>query len=281
MRNTTYKTLTLAILIFTSHTASATVGGPTYIHSLTYNPKDESVYYIENALNGRGCPPVLKKISLNTAKIDTVYSCDEGEKLSDYNQAIIKINAITKGFKNLSQISLPSNAIEVDVDFVKNSSTEYPEVKEFEAQIFQNKTKLTAQAITGCLLEQPFSFAGYAIPGFNAKIIMISSAKKDCFEGGYIGELPIVVGGVANLDKNYANANNKSDNALASSSGTLTVYEKDTVAPYVAPATTTATETTATIPDEPEEGSNLLIRSIQILAILGLGVLIGKVIKRK
>ena len=43
--------------------ALATVGGPTFIHTLKYNPLDESVYYIQNSESGRGCPPGLMKIS--------------------------------------------------------------------------------------------------------------------------------------------------------------------------------------------------------------------------
>ncbi len=84
-------------------TANATVGGGSYIHSFKYNPLDESVYFIRNDMGGRGCPPELIKISLNTGKEQTVFSCDMGEKLRtnnsyDPSSVTSEIDKLTTGF---------------------------------------------------------------------------------------------------------------------------------------------------------------------------------------
>ena len=95
-------------ILFTAGNAYATVGGPTFLYDFKYNPADESVYYTLHSESGRGCPPELKKVSLNTLKHSVVYSCAEGEKLAidDSNIVRNKINEITSGFKNLIPINL-------------------------------------------------------------------------------------------------------------------------------------------------------------------------------
>ena len=75
-----YIFLFILMSFFVSENARATVGGPTFIREFKYNPLDESVYYIQTSESGRGCPPGLHKISLNTSQSQVVYSCDQGEK---------------------------------------------------------------------------------------------------------------------------------------------------------------------------------------------------------
>lgn len=222
--------------------AFATVGGPTFIGTLKYNPVDESVYYILQDNGGRGCPPELMKISLNTGKTDVVYSCDEGENLlrkNNYDTSVVysEINKITKDYKPLTQISLKDNRISIDVNFL--NSEKYPSVggddinniikSNFTASIYQDSIKIVELPIVGCNKEQPFLFAGYAIPGFEKKIVLLLSTKGNCFEGGYINETLHVVGGVSNLDKTFYSNSMKDFSALTLSMGTLVVYEPEKI----------------------------------------------------
>lgn len=276
------KTLLLLGLIFLSHGANATVGGATYLHTFTYNPANESVYFIENDQSGRGCPPILNKISLNTGKIDTVFSCDDGAALPEYDQAMVEIKKITAGFKPLTQISLPANNIKADIDFIKNTTVDYAQKLEFSANVFQNDVKVLDKTIYGCEKNQPFTFGGYAIPGFNAKIILLLSATGDCFEGGYIEEQLFVVGGLTNLNKSYTPTISKSNSALVASPATLTVLESDEIDSSTASSTAVVPETVSTtsIPKAAEPISTLTILMITALALI-LGIAAGRtMIKR-
>lgn len=217
--------------------AHATVGGPTVIDSFKYNPADESVYYTLLSESGRGCPPLLMKISLNSGKSTIVLSCEQGEALArnkDYNQSIAVVNTEiarrTEGFKKLIPISLPNNKITVDVDFLREKrlegSPEWIMGRDFTGTFYQNNMKITEFPVFGCNLEQPFTFAGYAIPGFEKKIILLLSTKGDCWEGGYTYEAPYVVGGMKVLDRTHANFW-KSSSPLVPNEATLVVFEKD------------------------------------------------------
>ncbi|MEI7424811.1 MAG: hypothetical protein WCK10_01685 [Candidatus Staskawiczbacteria bacterium] len=72
-------------------------------------------------------------------------------------------------------------------------------------------------------------FCGYAIPGFDKKIILLSSAVSNCNEGGYIYETLNVVGGVDNLKKDYWSNSYKGSSALVPNEGSLVVYEADKI----------------------------------------------------
>jgi hypothetical protein len=215
----------------------ATVGGPTYIGQLRYNSQDQSVYYIKHSSDGRGCPPELIKLSLITGKNETVFSCTDGEKLStNYDagrSALTEINKIIADYKYLSQINLETNNINIDVNHLNdekfNPQDEYIKNANFIASVYQGETKLADLPITGCNKEQPFTFAGYTIPGLNKKIVLLLSTKSDCFEGGYIGESLYVIGNIDNLNRN-SNANAYKDNsALSPNEGTLVIFEPDKI----------------------------------------------------
>jgi len=243
------KKLFVALLIassaLTASYANATVGGPTTINTFTYNHADESVYYISRNSGGRGCPPVLNKLSLNSGKSDIVFSCSDGEDLMfknnyDYSAVSNKIADLTRGFKELTPINLKKNNIFVDVDF--NRTEKYKEIDDvlrthFIASVYQDGIKITDLPIAGCNLDQPFTFAGYAIPGFNKKIVLLSSTKGDCFEGGYIYETLHMLGGVDNLDKTYAFGSYYKSGILIPNEATLVVYEQDSFEPEKIPET--------------------------------------------
>lgn len=231
--------LTSLVLIFSGffiNNAHATVGGPTFIYDFKYNPENESVYYTKISQSGRGCPPELIKISLVSGETETVFSCSDGEKLfadGNYDNSLVysAINNITSNFKNLTSINLKKNQIYINVNFVDYNkySPEYDEIlnANFIASVYQDNKKVLDFPITGCNLEQPFVFAGYAIPGFDKKIVLLSSAKDNCSEGGYIGESLHVVGGLDGLDKTYFSNDYKGNSALIPNEGTLIVFEPD------------------------------------------------------
>lgn len=267
-------------LFFIANSAFATVGGPTFIYDFKYNPLDESVYYIQHSEGGRGCPPELFKISLNSGKSQVVFSCSQGEKLlnsgDDYNVAPVgnEINKITESFKYLIPINLKANRISVDVSFVnyEKMSSEWDEIKNanFIASVYQDDKKVVDLPISGCDVEQPFTFAGYAIPGFEKKIVLLLSTIGDCWEGGYIYETLHVVGGVNNLDKTYLNNSYKGLSALVLNKGTLVVFEAEGVenknTEIVGPE----------LPADSSKDSGILYAVLAIILGLGFGYFFGR-----
>jgi hypothetical protein len=214
-----------------------------------------------------------------------VYSCDQGEKLydgKDYDAAIAEvrseINAITQNFKNLVLISLKKNNISIDLKFVRTEkmSPEIDEIRNsvFKASIFKDGKKITEAEISGCNTEQPFTFAGYAVPGFDKKIVLLLSTKGDCFEGGYIDESLLVVGGLNSINKESLNFY-KSDQALVPNEGTLTVYEGDSV--NVGGETPEAPLET---PEKPKINMSFLLPTVAVL-LMAAGFLIGWVSKKQ
>ncbi len=227
-----YQFLAAIILSFTIFTStSATTGGPTFVYELSYNPLDESVYYVQSDHGGRGCPPELFKLSLNSKTSTVVYSCDEAEKNPE--PVSPKIASITAGFKYLIPVSLAKNNIEIDVAYASSSETfpgdSGPWRRTFTATVYQDGKKGDTFSLTGCSLEQPFLFEGYALPSFNKKLIILSSTKGDCMEGGYVREA-LHVSSVENVsDKNYSAAYYKQNSALVPNEATLVVYENQKV----------------------------------------------------
>lgn len=232
MKNFSRLSITLvSIVIFCSSQVRATVGGEKVLYNFVYNSTDESVYYMRQDFGGRGCPPELFKTSLNSEQSIVVYSCDTGESLSQ-QKVESEISKITNGFKSLIPINLKSNAITVDITFVKNEnySFEIAELyrRHFTATIYQNGKKIKEFPLTGCRLDQPFVFQGYSIPGFNKKIMLLVSAKGDCNEGGYIQESMHVLGDLIDINKTEITNFYKGPSALKLNEGSLVVYEADT-----------------------------------------------------
>lgn len=278
-------------------TSYATTGGPTYIYSFKYNPANESVYFVQQNEGGRGCPPELLKMSLATRKIDVVFSCDQGESLvtanTDGADGIAAVNsaikAIIKDFKDLTPISLPKNNITIDVDFVRSEKLipedDFIARSYFIAKVFQDATKIAEIPIVGCSIDQPFVFAGYAIPGFEKKILLLLSTKGNCYEGGYTDETLYPLGGINHLDRTYATDAWKSQNPLVLSAATLAVFVKDNA---IANATTTdntnpidIATTTATAQVSPQGNSYPLILLV-VAAVTGalIGFILGALIFR-
>ena len=233
MKNFSPLFIALALFsILTIKEVRATVGGETVLYNIVYNNADESVYYTKQDFGGRGCPPELLKLSLNSEKSTVVYSCDTGESLAREKVESI-IRTITENFKLLIPINLKSNSISVDIKFVRNENYSF-EISElyrrhFTATIYQNGKKIKDIAITGCNLDQPFVFQGYSVPGFNKKIIILLSTKGDCNEGGYIYETIHVLGGLDDVNKTEISNFYKGPSALKLNEGSLIVYEANTI----------------------------------------------------
>lgn len=268
------------ILFLFALQVNATVGGPSYVGSLKYNNADESVYFINNSESGRGCPPVLNKISLVSEITSTAISCDEGEALLynpdnlpfDDSKLYQEINQLTANASDLTPISLPKNNIVIDLIFIREekiSGDDYPLKNHFLSQVYQNGEMIDEFPITGCNMEQPFIFAGYAIPGFEKKIIIVSSAKSDCTEGGYIEEHVFVIGGVNQLNRTHTGDWKSERGPLILNEGSLVVYENDTLS--------------QTIPeDETNNSPDTFSTRVIILFILALviGISIGVLVTK-
>lgn len=221
------------------------------------------------------------KTSLVAEESQIAYSCDQGEQLlanGDYDNSRVysEINKITDGFKNLTPISLKENKISIDVAFVKNE-TYSPASNEFSGAIFdvsvyEDTVKIKNMSVQGCNTEQPFTFEGYAIPGFNKKIVLLLSTKGDCFEGGYIKETIHVVGGLDSVSKNTTITSFKNETALSPHEGTLVVFESDEV--------TGADEKEVATPSPSISTNSSPLITLIIAAIL-LGTFFGRLSKKK
>lgn len=291
MKTAIYSIVFLFVISIAS-SAHATVGGPTYIYNFTYNHADESVYYIETNQGGRGCPPMLNKISLETKTVSPFYTCEDGEtvmyKLSngDYQKGLQQVQNdiadITKNFKPLIPITLAKSKIEIDIRFVEKKyytqdATDDFSHRVFMADVYQNGAKVDEFEITGCSMEQPFVFHGYAIPGFDKKIVILSSAKNDCVEGGYTRDRLHVVGNLSNIDKTPANFFKWSDE-IPLNEASLVVYEKDTI---VATTSTTTIDVNDIEENQQNKNSSNNIRITLIaIIILAVGFAIGRLKKK-
>jgi hypothetical protein len=213
-----------------SQAAHATVGGPKYVYDLKYNPTDSSMYYTEQSYSGRGCPPELKKISLTNPQSSTVLSCDHLQSLS-MNDVNSEIYGITENFKSLTQINLVKNNIRIDLAYVKEEKIPNDEMvikSYFNADIYQDNVHIGSFPIEGCDIEQPFLMAGYAVPGLNKKIIFLTSAKGDCWEGGYVYET-LDAANVTIKDRSEISNSFKMNSPLTPNEGTILVYEQSQV----------------------------------------------------
>ncbi len=285
-----YKFSIILIAFFVANSALATVGGPTFIHSFKYNPLDESVYYIQNSESGRGCPPELMKLSLNSGKVSVALSCDQGEKIIEgngyeFSPIYAEIERRTQNFKSLTPINLKDNRISIDISFVNytNISPEIAEIKNanFVASVYQDNKKVADFPITGCNQKQPFVFGGYAIPGFDKKIVLLLSAKGDCWEGGYIYESLNVVGGVNNLDKTYLSNFYKGPSALVPNEGTLVVYVSASLEPDAPDWNNPKWRDNPTETDTDGIGNLAIPYTIGLIILfVGLGYSIGRRVKK-
>jgi hypothetical protein len=275
--------------------ANATVGGPTTINDFKYNHADESIYYIVNSYSGRGCPPMLYKMGLVSKQIEVVYSCDEGEEFTTNNpKASIysQFNEITGNFKYLPTINLKNNDISIDVNYIGEGNTNPVGMsKKVKVVVYQNEKKIDEFETTACNLEQPFIFEGYEIPGFEKKIMLLMSAKRDCFEGGYVVESLHVINGINGINRTGRTNLYKGNDILSPDESSLIVFEKYSSVKndnaVKQPAEIKTDENTNeqlgdvdTEPTEEKENNNLIILATALVSI-ALGIFLGKVVFKK
>ncbi len=280
MKTKTYLLVTLLMFTFSS-SAHATVGGPTYIGDFHYNRADESIYYQVNEQSGRGCPALLYKMSLENRTVTPVIECDQAEAIVNastnqqdrYYGLRTTYADILDAMKQLSPIALTQSNISIDVEYVSESTLgtgtdSFVSHRNFIANVYQNDTKVDSFEITGCSLNQPFVFLGFAIPGFEKKIIILSSTKSDCFEGGYNREKIHVIGNVSNINKNYINVYKTHYEGLEVSEHTPIVFEKDlaVIGMPVSPTNPTPVDT----------DSNHIVTALIAVIMLVLGFIVGR-----
>lgn len=121
-------------------------------------------------------------------------------------------------------------------------------MRHFIASVYQNGKKIKEIPLTGCSINQPYTVQGYAIPGFNKKIVVLISGKNNCFEGGYIAELLYVVGGVDVLDRSVSGNFLKGPSALLPNESNLVMYAQGTATSTPTPSgTSTSTSTVISV----------------------------------
>lgn len=277
----------------------ATVGGPVVFYDFKYNPTDESIYYTMQDYDARGCPPALYKMSLVNESKDVVFSCEEGFSLlndegleyesvdwpeqMDYliNQ---KIDQITSDFKPLQKINLKENNISIDINFLKDNfsegySEEDPISRSFSADIYQNGEIIDSKDINSCYLEDPFLFEGYAIPGFEKKIMLLMSAKFNCWEGGYVSDSVYIVEDVDNINKDLLGPVSYRDGGfiIEPDKDTLVVYESDNIK-LEEKSTSTTSKNIVEQEVKPKQKDSYVVLIITNLISLIVGLFIGRYI---
>ncbi len=267
--------LSVCSLLISSEKALATVGGPTYISQIAYNASDDSVYYLESNMGGKGCPPILHSVALTTTQDSEVKTCDEvfQQFFKDYSEENQQkyaqfISDIYKNLSYLGSVSLTKNNIDVRVE-VLSEHTENGERywTDFRATLTQDSKEVAQINFRGCSKEQPHIFEGYRIPDTDAMAILISN-KGDCFEGGYVKEGLTVVRGITYYDTNIVRSF-KEQSATEPNTGNVVAYatsqdgENNTPPPPTAPQ------------------KNSVAEILLMAAILIVGTTLGYVVGRK
>lgn len=201
-------------LLISGEKVSATVGGPTYISDIVYHVPSNSIYYLENSSDGRGCPQIIRSLGLTSMEDVEIKTCDEifQQFFSNTGGEEAYLQFVADTYKNLSyleninylgSVSLKKNNIDINVEFISENLDEYGDKYSsgFEAIISQDGKILARKSFLGCSKDQPHIFEGYRIPDTNAMAILISS-KGDCWEGGYTRESLFIVRNVEYYDTN-------------------------------------------------------------------------------
>jgi hypothetical protein len=234
-----FKYAILFIALFLGIGVQASVGGDTTIGSFRYNHSDESTYFVKYSDGGGiGCTPVINRMSLNSENVENIFSCDQGAELmmsGNYSLDTVTglIEEMVSDYKKLSEINLKDNGFEIDIDYLRDEPWPGSDTlilgKHFNVSVYQNDRLVKNFEISGCSIDQPFIFSGYSVPGFNKRIMLLSSRKGDCFEGGYISEALYTIGQLDDISKEIYAYANKKKTPLIPDERSLVVYEKDEV----------------------------------------------------
>lgn len=208
MKHTAF--ITTGLLIFATtlfpHPAHATVGGPTFVERLSFNQKDNSIYYVLNNQSGRGCPPEIMKIDTASGERTTIASCDFIEKkysqnggldFSAYNTFVETVFSETIP---LEKINLEKNNVSAQITYTGPITQSEENISSgFEINVAQENSPKETLNFIGCHKNQPAVLTGYAIPKTN-KIALVLSRIGDCFEGGYTKDDVYLLSNIAIID---------------------------------------------------------------------------------
>lgn len=261
-------------------TALATVGGPTYISSIAFNAKENSVYYIVHDNGGRGCPPIIHKVNVATGTHSEVKSCDQLESedvhseegRQKYNQFIHDTVTVLPA---LGSVSLSKNRIDVQVKSLRAEfmeGFEEPVWWNFEARIAQDGKEIKKINFRGCAKDQPHIFEGYMVPNSGKMAILISN-KGDCFEGGYVKESLHLISGIKYYDTNIVRSF-KEESATEPNTGNLVVYADQAPRPAEDPNLPESESTSNT------KNRGLIYAIVALLLGLGIGVFASKRVRK-
>lgn len=171
---------------------NATVGGPTLIDSIQYSSANKSqIIYEELSYSGKGCPPGITLMNLQTSARTKLASCNDADWMNStsYNAKLENILASYPSL--LKHIDLGKNNISAQITITgRKSATEqnyFLESTDFRLDVFQNGEKKASYTYSGCSTSQLHVIEGYIIPNVNTLVLLVST-KGDCFEGGYTRE---------------------------------------------------------------------------------------------
>lgn len=187
--------ITTGLLIFATtlfaHPAHATVGGPTTIERVSYNPSENAIYYLINSQTGRGCLPEIAKIDLATNNQTLVASCDQIEEKFlkngglDYSAYDTYTQSVFEKTTPLLPFDLSKNKFSADLSYTGEYKFSDENISsQFSIIIKQAGSIKGGVDIIGCYKKEPVVLSGFAIPDSN-KVAIVASRIGDCFEGGY------------------------------------------------------------------------------------------------
>lgn len=196
--------IAVAFLLNVSIT-NATVGGPTLIHSLQYSSsKPQEIIFEAQNYGGKGCPPEIFSLDLNTGAIKTVVDCDDVDWDLAQNGYNAKLEYTLSQYPSLLRhIDLNINNITAEVTVTGeekyNPNAGFFGRTDYRLDVFQNGVKKGSYNYSGCSVDQPHVIEGYTVPNTRNLVLLVSS-KGDCFEGGYAVERLFVVPNVTFSD---------------------------------------------------------------------------------
>jgi len=174
-------------LVITSHSAEATVGGPSYAYNLRVSDRDTTareIMYINHSLSGRGCAPQVFVLDAQTRKTRELTGCE------DVNESTLE-RTVRQYPVALNRLHLPYNSFRASTRIVRevpeNTATYEPAHIEFETTIYHIDKTVATLKHTGCYPTQPHIIEGYTL-GKTRVVAFVLSTISGCWEGGYIGE---------------------------------------------------------------------------------------------
>ncbi|MCF7835045.1 hypothetical protein K9M48_03230 [Candidatus Gracilibacteria bacterium] len=201
----------------------ATVGGPTIIDNIYYDQTSNSIRYSQSFYNGLGGSKIFQYGLDNKQKQQITQLGDmefmENRLMSDLDQ--LNNYFINQGFTPLKEFQLDKLAIKISLkldhfnQIQDNESFQIIQVAPYDYidnpenymmsgyvssygrinTIYLGDQILSQIPISTCRLD-PINFRGMGLENLDTTLIIVSSAKKDCREGGYLGEEAHIIDGI-------------------------------------------------------------------------------------